>query len=202
MNYQKQILFPNPVWTTVLDDVNTVDIKQLITELRSESEGRVLSNLGGWQSQDIIKWNGEFLKLLKNINDSVQEYVQILGIEKVFFSNVWANVNFKGNSNGVHDHKKSIVSGAFYVSIPDKNMGDLIFHRDDFSRYFLPEETAWTDFSANIITFTPQEKLLVLFPSWLRHGVGINYSEQERISISFNFGLEPSIISEILDETI
>ena len=40
-----------------------------------------------------------------------------------------------------------------------------------------------------IITITPKENMLVVFPAWVPHAVEVNSSDDERISLSFNFKL-------------
>ena len=40
-----------------------------------------------------------------------------------------------------------------------------------------------------INTISPKENMLVVFPAWVPHAVEINLSDEERISLSFNFKL-------------
>ena len=40
-----------------------------------------------------------------------------------------------------------------------------------------------------INTIKPKENMLVVFPAWVPHAVEINLSDEERISLSFNFKL-------------
>tara|TARA_Y100000746_G_C15417425_1_gene412840 strand:- start:1030 stop:1185 length:156 start_codon:yes stop_codon:yes gene_type:complete len=44
----------------------------------------------------------------------------------------------------------------------------------------------------NIIV--PKENMLVVFPAWLPHALEINLSDEERISLSFNFKLKDLIL--------
>ena len=43
-----------------------------------------------------------------------------------------------------------------------------------------------------INTITPKENMPVIFPAWAIHAVEINLSDDERISLSFNFKLNRS----------
>ena len=45
-----------------------------------------------------------------------------------------------------------------------------------------------------INTIAPKENMLVIFPSWVPHAVEINLSDEERISLSFNFKLNRSFL--------
>ena len=44
-----------------------------------------------------------------------------------------------------------------------------------------------------INTILPKENMLVVFPSWVPHAVEINLSDEERISLSFNFKLNRTL---------
>ena len=48
------------------------------------------------------------------------------------------------------------------------------------------------DYAVN--TISPIENLLVVFPAWVPHGVEINLSDEERISLSFNFKLNRNFV--------
>ena len=43
------------------------------------------------------------------------------------FQNLWINVNGKGAYHTLHNHQDSLLSGIFYIDIPDENMGNLRF---------------------------------------------------------------------------
>ena len=45
------------------------------------------------------------------------------------------------------------------------------------------------DKRVGINTISPKENMLVVFPAWVPHAVEINLSDEERISLSFNFKL-------------
>ena len=73
------------------------------------------------------------------------------------------------------------VSGVFYISIPEKNMGDIVF-QDIFKRsnplvygYGPPKK------------FEPKQNMLLLFPSDFFHSVEPNQSDKKRISLAFNY---------------
>ena len=44
------------------------------------------------------------------------------------------------------------------------------------------------EYPINVIE--PKENLLIVFPSWVLHAVETNLSDEERISLSFNFDLK------------
>lgn len=116
----------------------------------------------------------------------VYEYTRMLGMEfeksKVFrIQESWMTNTGKGEFAHIHHHHLSTdLSGAYYY----KTSGDdgAIFFMNPcpmFSTFLL-------EHLKNTFTITPQVGKLLLFPSWLEHGVHINNTDHERISVSFN----------------
>ena len=114
-------------------------------------------------------------------------------------ANFWININSNGGSNNIHIHPGSVYSGVYYIKIPKdkRKAGGFIFHRE-FSEIFHHSEAYMgkfkegyketpADFKRSEIT--PKEKTLIIFPSWFPHSVGINQTDEDRISIAFNITL-------------
>jgi len=106
----------------------------------------------------------------------------------------WSIINPPGSSNRAHVHPGCMWSGVYYIQAP-KGAGDIEFieprtahlmnqpkYRPNAKR---PKE-CWTK-----VRFTPKPGRMLLFPSWLYHGVDPNMSKEagragHRIIISFN----------------
>jgi uncharacterized protein (TIGR02466 family) len=82
-----------------------------------------------------------------------------------------------------------VLSGVYYVSVPETNMGDLILHRGDNAEFFLTSKVNREQTMANALSIVcpVEESKFYLFPSWVKHSVDRNDSDSERISIAFNF---------------
>jgi uncharacterized protein (TIGR02466 family) len=50
------------------------------------------------------------------------------------------------------------------------------------------EHNRWT---SDKVTYKPTAGRMLLFPSWLDHGVEPNLSDEERVCLSFNLGVQP-----------
>lgn len=173
------------------------DKDELIDFIHSEEEGgtgRQISNRLGWQS---LGYTQEmFPKMFKPIIDEIDmhvlDYYKFIGIPKLpDIAQFWINVNRKHSYNIEHDHPGSIVSGTFYLKVPE-NSGNIVFCRNDGCQF------SWEQYAGNnkspdswsAFSWTPQEKQLILFPPWLKHRVDANVTEDEddsRISIAFNY---------------
>jgi uncharacterized protein (TIGR02466 family) len=196
MNLNK--MFYTPVWTGILDSITAeqlADVHSFCMLARNDSTGKIASNEGGWQSKDYYYQQLEDtpLKLILDlILDNMNSCMRDLGSPaSVRFSNIWININQAGNSNKLHSHG-GVLSGAFYVTAPVDSGPIYISRAFDLANWFygciMSQHN--TDASVTEMHLTPSEKMLVLFPSWLPHGVKPHNSEKERISISFNTQLD------------
>ena len=185
--------FPTPIWYGIYENICETQYNNAIKyckELAAISPGRTLSNVGGWQSNnlyynDII--NTPLQIFFDEIKPKIKEVLLELGIKYDYYiDNFWININYKDNKNHLHDHPGNSVSGVIYLT---EYNSEIIFERNrDISRYHLSNLLSNCDtfLSYNTISYTPQQGQYIIFPSWLLHEVKINNNDSERISISFN----------------
>jgi uncharacterized protein (TIGR02466 family) len=154
--------------------------------------GRVLSNVNGYQTNDIKHpTTNLFFNFLKSIikkqsNIFIQEVFKIKKIIKL--NNIWINVNSYKDYNSRHTHPNSLISGVFYCKVP-KNSGAIHFSINNNAAPYLDEKNIieHNEYNSMKHSISPNEFQLILFPSWLEHEVFPNMNKKEkRISISFN----------------
>ena len=68
-------------------------------ELQNNNEGRIKSNLGGWQSNDLFDEHPIISNLKKNILDNINIYAKKFNFNKKLKDSVRANI---GKLNGNH----------------------------------------------------------------------------------------------------
>ena len=97
----------------------------------------------------------------------------------------WVNVYADGDSQEIHVHPNSVISGIYYVAAPP-GCGQTLFH-SPFSEVMLdPPTTGTNDVNTPMVGVTPRAGDMILFRSWLRHSVKPTPGKEERISIAFN----------------
>jgi uncharacterized protein (TIGR02466 family) len=172
-----QDIFKQTIFYTSLNlDLNKLqlNIKKINKQHRSNESG----------DQFNVKCiDNNFIKTLEHY---ANEYCNFLSFEKVKLQNMWLNINRKKDLNSIHDHPDSVLSGIFYIKTPEKS-GKLIFINDFFIRFFPIKVKEYNPNNSEIWSFIPKENYLYIFPSWLKHEVKPNLSEEERISLAFNF---------------
>ncbi len=97
----------------------------------------------------------------------------------------WVNVYGRGHSQEIHCHRNSVFSGIYYAKAPP-GCGEVVFVSPLSDTMLEPPTTRAT--MANTFTFEvpPEAGRMVIFRSWLRHGVKPNEIDEDRISIAFN----------------
>lgn len=175
-------------------DLNVLEYDCL--DLKNSAEGRVLSNYGGWQSKTLKKSNLSPNSVILNLFDLIEQKSKIL-LQEFGLKNEnidvegWININEKHNFNKIHTHPKSVISGVFYVKVPE-NSGQIVFVNPNplVDVYLMDKVEKSNQLNSGLWKLTPIENWLLFFPSWLSHYVLPNESDETRISIAFNIGVK------------
>jgi uncharacterized protein (TIGR02466 family) len=159
------------------------------------------SNWGGWQSpDDFAKWCGpegeRVLAIAQGLANQLTADREGRRVSPKWRMNAWANVNRHGQGNEFHTHPGAFWSATYYVRdggvADDPSLGGEFEIQDP--RGIAPAMLA------PLIAFAvpggqsvgaselirPCAGLMVMFPSWLSHGVRPYAGNDVRISIALN----------------
>lgn len=169
-------------------DIDTSEICRDIYKNKEESGGNTYSNINGWQSIMFGKignagyTHDSMTPLLLKIKESMIPIYRDFGLSIEPTISYWFNVNKKGCYNVKHKHPDSFMAGCFYLKVPEDS-GTITFYREDLVGNFEFE----TKRNKREFEVMPSEKLFITWTSMLPHSVGVNHSDDDRISIAFNF---------------
>lgn len=189
-NIFRDTLFTNFLYSAELE----IDINSLIAEcykFKDSDAGVAKSNKNGWQSKttkesDLIKSEvfedliSKSLSFAQVVSNSEQLNYELNDVGS------WVNINNPNSYNMPHTHNDAVLSGCFYVKVPE-NSGELAFLRSDASTCAL---TFLNKPSESSFIVKPVVGRLYIFPPWLMHLVSLNESNEDRISIAMNFGVK------------
>lgn len=195
---RRQEWFGVPIWDCVLN-YNTAELEKYCLSVKDDTFKRhpmATSIQGGWQSKDYWKSNCDNIQIqnllldVENLCKNIFDLMEIKSWYKLKMLNYWFNINNREGYNKRHTHPGSFFSAVFYVKAPT-NCGDIVFLRpDSLVDYWLRTYFKENDVFYSHSTYTPKENSLIIFPSWLMHGVEPNQTDENRISIAFNIGVQ------------
>ena len=186
MTYEIENIFSTPLYVS---DVNHFDlIQQEIKEsidfvnfqMKGEWETHYLSDVT-FEKNIIEDLNLHYLK--DELDMHVRNYCRSINFEyKSYTMDSWISLFKPGNYGHLHSHGDSDISGCYYYK-SNGNDGDLFFETP------VPHMTSSHCFYDNYSKqwdHKPREGKILIFPGWLRHGIKLNKTDTDRISISFN----------------
>ncbi len=140
-----------------------------------------------------LTWRSPTFKKLKHILDKhVAAFVECLEFDlnrkEIKLDSLWINILPYGGVHTSHIHPNSIISGTFYVCVPEFSAA--IKFEDPRLAMMMASPNkianAGKD-NRNFFYVMPKVGQILLWESWLRHEVPINMADGNRISISFNY---------------
>ena len=192
-------LFPEPIFKYKFRDYEKFnkELSNYIYSLQSkDQEGLKRSNKGGWHSenfqltdQNSIQFKFA-LKVQEYILNAFQNFGWKIKNKNIRISEMWAIINKKNDFNVIHTHPNCYLSAAYYVKAPN-NCGKFeIEHPNIAKKYAFPEIETKNELNLEVASIEIKEGDLLLFPSYLPHKVSQNFSDEDRIVISFNVDIK------------
>ena len=186
-------LFPTLLYEAdIADPAMLADVAHSIRSLaRDDAAGNAWSRdkrYAGYTSyaslNDLPKRDPVIAGLAKRLARDAAEFAEESGFglnRKPRLDSLWVNVLKSGGHHSAHIHPHSVISGSFYVEVPDGS-GAIRFEDPR-----LPMMMAAPPRDEAFVTIAPRPGLLLMWESWLRHEVLPGTGKGERLSVSFNF---------------
>ena len=97
----------------------------------------------------------------------------------------WFNVQKKQSSLQKHSHPLSTISGVLYIKCKKGSFNTYFFNPNPMLDF--TDKSKNTELTSEWVSFTPKDRTLLIFPSWLQHGANFTKNKSnERIVLSFN----------------
>ena len=182
-------LFPIPVYVQQ-NAVEEDDIKNL-RDVELLPEHDFTANYGFQSTSSYIldlPENGALREKIKYyINDFANNALALAGEYEITQS--WVSIKKPYQMHHAHIHPNSIISGVLYFDNVT-SAESIIFHKNidatDYVMRPVVDRTKDTIYQHSEVMIQVDNYMLLLFPSYLKHGVMTNQSEVNRYSLAFN----------------
>ena len=185
------LLFPTPVFTSYYESKK--ELQEYFSSLEYREVDKAYIKNFGESSKNTYVLNDPICDDLKNfitnISTEIMKNALSIRTDGASLTQSWLSVKSKHQAHGIHNHPNSILSGVYYYDTYDKTVEPLIIHKNNFTTtYELQVENIPNNnpISSDSFTITPADGLIVLFPSYVKHSVGMNISETPRKCLAFN----------------
>ncbi|MBS0123867.1 2OG-Fe(II) oxygenase family protein [Thetidibacter halocola] len=199
-------LFATRLYRARLNDFGDVDPAELAASCYSiaeddeagqdwcETEG--YPGYTSYASLTDLPWRFPIFEAVKKALDKhVQAFAKDLEFDlagrSLVLEDLWINILPEGGTHGSHIHPHSVISGTTYVAMPEGTSALKL--EDPRLAMMMAAPTRKKDCREELRSFVyvkPDVGDVLLWESWLRHEVPMNMSEDDRISVSFNYKWE------------
>lgn len=136
----------------------------------------------------------EFAELKKHLDKAAAKYAKALHWDmdglKLVLDAIWVNVLGEGGHHSGHIHPGSVISGTYYVRVPE-GAGRIKFEDPRLAMMMAAPQLAdeAPETARRFVYVTPAEETCLMWESWLRHEVVAGDTDEARISVSFNYAV-------------
>lgn len=193
-------LFPTPVYTCKIGDMEFNDVQSEIDIVTQKLYScNIWAQKHGWDhGTHFLSNQGNFEQSILDIENMnvVKEfilrhtyaYMSMLNVKDGFepyIESSWLTLTKPGLYAHIHDHGTNDISGVYWFKTNGID-GDIYFRNALKALKCNPLGNTMM----NETKFSPEQGRIVLWPSYLDHGVHENNTPDDRISLSFNIRLQ------------
>ena len=185
--YVIENVFPTPIYSTIIH--NLYEVQDEIDNKISGVKFTCPENWGKTHLLSTTTFGDNIIDDLNLVNtkNTIEEHLKVYCNEiefqfKNYSMNSWFTLFEKNNYAHIHTHSYYDVSGCYYYQTNGDD-GDIFFESPNLAS---SNSYCYTRKYGDRWRHKPKVGKLILFPSWLPHGVLTNETDSKRISLAFN----------------
>jgi len=193
-------LFTTPLYHATLDGIDAAELEASCLSIAEDDEAgqtwceeNDYPGYTSYASLTDLGWRFPVFEALTKVLDAhvaafAEELAFDLGDKALRLEDIWINILPEGGIHTAHIHPHSVISGTTYVAMP-KGTSAIKFEDPRLAMMMAapPRRKDAREGLKPFVYVQPDVGDVLLWESWLRHEVPMNMSEEERISVSFNY---------------
>lgn len=197
-------LFETPILHAQVQDAGAIDAdlrRAILSRAADDADGLNRSNVGGWHSDtEMLRWGGNAAERLADLAIRMARrasHFEGRDPARVEWSvRMWANISPPGALNTSHAHPGVLWAAVYYLDMgadpADRDAGGELYFEDPRFPVTMMRLPGFRMVGTDGQPQSNERRLptragdLVLFPSWLRHGVRPHNGTRDRLSIAMN----------------
>ena len=191
--------FSTLIWNKQIEEKKLYQEKfiEYAYKLKKEESSEYNSNTSSYQSKLLNLKEPIINNFVKDIEKHLINYINVYEVVSwwsVEIDDMWININQKNDYLLPHMHSQKDFSGVFMLKCP-KNSGSLVLQNPDsgldYKKFYVKNKRNFVYNSYNCHEFfiEPSELKLILFPSHIKHYVTKNETDDDRITVAFDFNV-------------
>jgi len=183
--------FVTPIFeSTIKDEYKGVleGVRRTILEMKKKKEGAF--EFGNFVTVDNLQDDPRFDKLKQIILTEADTAMSQLSWKRdaIYVNGMWANATNTTHRHMVHTHPNSMMSGIIHIQSPDGAGPTTFADPRPGARVMELNVDEYSELNGGVMMLAPKEGRMLLWPSWLPHGVEVprEAHTKDRIVVAFN----------------
>jgi uncharacterized protein (TIGR02466 family) len=176
-------LFPTPI--LIENIVDSLDGVETVVLSKEFTEHSLVENGVSTRGQSSILDVKELGPLKKDILEKTNSLAKVMGLKKLEITESWCNIMNKDSVVHPHKHHLSVLSGALYIKA-EEEAGMFSISNPLYNNHMMYNcSNPHTEYVTQTTSIPVTTGTLLIFPSWLEHGV-LENNFASRTVLSFN----------------
>ena len=172
----------------LLPDLKKYIYKQKVKGIESNCAPQLKKNLVESKFNLFSREDDIIFKTKSFIGEELAKLVNELHSEtcpyNITFADSWYHIGKRNSVHELHNHSNCSWCGVYYIQSGNKGSGETCFSNPASSTY-MDDGSRYLDRQAEV-RMQPEDGLLLLFPSYLKHYQSLYTGRKDRIVIGFN----------------
>lgn len=180
-------LFATPVWSFRPRDADSLaeSAAAYLLTLRAKAGPSAPGEL--WQSRPELHREPELASVVRVIDEAARAALSVLQLDcELGITGLWGNVGGSSASLHSHTHPNNLLSGIFFVRMPEGSGATVFEDPRPQARVLRPRVLKSNPLNSLEFEYLGTPGTLLLFPAWLEHAVRGSRIDSERITLAFN----------------